>query len=120
MREVVTQDNFKATLGPEPNPDLNNDDQVERDGYRDIKDVVEELQSAGMRLQEFRKLEYDNVDEEVDELPIGRAQDFEMADASMIKEAEAKRLGKLDSDNKAAAAKAAAAPKAEESKPEVK
>lgn len=78
--EIVTQDNFKPGIGQR----FDEEDMVERDTYRSVEQIVKEFVSAGERLAEFRKEEFDlPADEEEVELPINRSQDFDMATASM-------------------------------------
>lgn len=90
------QDNFEPGKGFTPDPMLASEDIVERDGYRDTGKIVSEFILAGERLAQFRREEFDSeyFDDEV-EIPLTRSRNFDVADASMILEAEAKRLASL-------------------------
>lgn len=91
-RVIVDQDNFEPGIGMT----LDNEDIVERDGYRDTEHIVNEFISAGERLAQFRKEEFDrDMADESLEMDVTRSVGFEVADASMILESEAKRIASL-------------------------
>lgn len=85
---VVDQDSFVPSLGDE----LNKDDIVDRDGYRDTKTMVEEMIFAGERLNDYRRGVYD-YDEETSDFEINpvNEQGFDVIDAQKILDQQARK-----------------------------
>lgn len=85
---VVDQDSFVPSLGDE----LNKDDIVDRDGYRDTKTMVEEMIFAGERLNDYRRGVYD-YDEETPDFEINPVNEkgFDVIDAQKILDQQARK-----------------------------
>lgn len=64
MRVIIDQGNYV----PDQGIVLDTEDIVDRDGYRSTEEIVMEMVFAGQRLQEFRREEFDTVDEDIKDL----------------------------------------------------
>lgn len=81
----ATKYRYKPIEGVE----LEKEDMVERDGYRDTETIVQEMISAGERLMDYRRGQYDYEDDDLStDIDPTRSPSFDLVDAGKIMEEE--------------------------------